>query len=84
MPLRLSGIVYERVLKSVVEQLPNVHVYWGHKFETLEETKDCVYSTIVDPSDKRIVIKSQYVIGCDGAGSRIRGAVGIETQKEGM
>ncbi|KAJ4854147.1 FAD binding domain-containing protein [Trichoderma breve] len=25
-----------------------------------------------------------YVIGCDGAGSRIRGAVGIETQKEGM
>lgn len=76
--------MYERVLKSVVERLPNVYVYWGHKFEALEETKDCVYSTIVDPSDKRIVIKSQYVIGCDGAGSRIRGAVGIKTQKEGM
>ncbi|KAL6815145.1 FAD binding domain-containing protein [Trichoderma sp. SZMC 28015] len=84
LPLRLSGIVYERILKSVVERLPNVYVYWGHKFEALEETKDCVYSTIVDPSDKRIVIKSQYVIGCDGAGSRTRGAVGIETQKEGM
>lgn len=76
--------MYERVLKSVVERLPNVYVYWGHKLEALEETKDTVYSTIVDPSDKRFVVKSQYVIGCDGAGSRIRGAVGIETQKEGM
>ncbi|KKP03758.1 FAD binding domain-containing protein [Trichoderma harzianum] len=76
--------MYGRVLKSVVERFPNVSVYWGHKFEALEETKDCVYSTIVDPSDKRIVIKTQYVIGCDGAGSRIRGAVGIETQKEGI
>ncbi|KAF3062992.1 hypothetical protein CFAM422_010507 [Trichoderma lentiforme] len=84
LPLRLSGIVYERVLKSAVERLPNVYVYWGHKFEALEETKDCVCSTIVDLSDKRIVVKSRYVIGRDGAGSRIRSAVGIETQKEGM
>ncbi|KAL7958513.1 FAD binding domain-containing protein [Trichoderma compactum] len=78
LPLRLSGIVYERVLKSAVERLPNVYVYWGHKFEELEETKDGVNSTIVDPSEQ-IVIKSRYVIGCDGARSRIRGAVGIET-----
>ncbi|KAL6690863.1 hypothetical protein J3F84DRAFT_398125 [Trichoderma pleuroticola] len=42
----------------------------------LEETKGFVYSTIVGPSDKRIVVKSRYVIGCDGTGSRIRGAHG--------
>ncbi|UKZ53398.1 hypothetical protein TrVGV298_007190 [Trichoderma virens] len=29
LPLRLSGIVYERVLKFAVEQLPNVSAYWG-------------------------------------------------------
>ncbi|KAL7905364.1 FAD binding domain-containing protein [Trichoderma velutinum] len=84
LPLRLSGTVYESVLKSVVERLPNVYAYWGHYFEELEETKDCVYSTIVGPKDKRIIVKSRYVIGCDGAGSRVRGAAGIETQKEGM
>ncbi|KAK4083905.1 uncharacterized protein Triagg1_1567 [Trichoderma aggressivum f. europaeum] len=59
LPLRLSAIVYERVLKSAVERLPNAYVCWGHKFEALEETKDGAYSTIVDPTDKRIVIKSR-------------------------
>ncbi|RFU81379.1 fad binding domain-containing [Trichoderma arundinaceum] len=78
------GIIYERLLKSAVDELHNVKSFWGYNFESIEEIKDAVYSTIHDPNGKPIVVKSKYTIGCDGAGSRVRSLVGINAPREGI
>jgi FAD-dependent monooxygenase len=46
------------------------------KFETLVETDDGVESQLIDSAGETHVIKSKYVIGCDGAGSHVRRTIG--------
>jgi FAD-dependent monooxygenase len=84
LPLRIAGNITERLLKSSVDELPNVKSYWGYKFESIEEAEDAAYSSILDPNGKSIVVKSRYVIGCDGAGSKVRSVVGINAPREDM
>ncbi|KNG83319.1 hypothetical protein ANOM_007572 [Aspergillus nomiae NRRL 13137] len=76
--LRCSQILFEAWLKPLVEAHPLVKSFSGMKFERLTEHADHVESTIthVDTGVEHLV-RSQYVIGCDGAGSRVRKSVGI-------
>lgn len=47
-------------------------------FESLVENEDSVTCTLTEnASGKTHVVKSSYVIGCDGAGSRVRRAIGV-------
>ena len=50
--------------------------FFGMKFETLVETNDCVESQLIGSAGEMHVVKSKYVIGCDGAGSHVRRAIG--------
>lgn len=79
--MRQTQIVYEAILKKLIEKEPLVHAYWGYSFESLTESDDNVSSTVVDPSGNSIVIKSRYVIGCDGAGSTVRSSVGLQSPR---
>jgi 2-polyprenyl-6-methoxyphenol hydroxylase-like FAD-dependent oxidoreductase len=79
--MRQSQVIYEETLKKLVEKEPLVHAYWGYSFDSLTENDDSVSSTITDPSGSSIVIKSRYVIGCDGAGSQVRSSVGIQSPR---
>ncbi|KAN0102560.1 FAD/NAD(P)-binding domain containing protein [Hyaloscypha variabilis] len=79
--MRQSQVVYEAILKTLVEKEPLVHAYWGYSFESLTESDNSVLSTVVDPSGNSIVIRSSYVIGCDGAGSQVRSSVGLQSPR---
>jgi 2-polyprenyl-6-methoxyphenol hydroxylase-like FAD-dependent oxidoreductase len=79
--MRQSQVVYEAILKTLVEKEPLVHDYWGYSFESLTESDNSVLSTVVDPSGNSIVIRSSYVIGCDGAGSQVRSSVGLQSPR---
>jgi 2-polyprenyl-6-methoxyphenol hydroxylase-like FAD-dependent oxidoreductase len=82
--MRQSQVVFERVLKPLIQKNPLVEDYWGYTFESLVEQDDHVLSTVIDPSGKPIHIKSRYVIGCDGAGSKVRMSVGIEAPRTSL
>jgi 2-polyprenyl-6-methoxyphenol hydroxylase-like FAD-dependent oxidoreductase len=79
--MRQSQIVYEIILKTLIEKEPLVDANWGYSFESLTENDDGVLSTVVDPSGNSIVIRSRYVIGCDGAGSQVRSSVGLQSPR---
>jgi FAD-dependent monooxygenase len=64
-------------LKPQIEKDPLIDSYFGLKFESLVESGDSVESTLIDTlTGETHTLKSDYVIGCDGAGSRVRGAIG--------
>lgn len=82
--MRQSQVVYEAVLKKLVEKDPLVHAFWGYSVQTLTESDEGVLSTIIDPSGDSIAIKSKYVIGCDGAGSQVRLSVGLQSPRRSL
>lgn len=48
------------------------------RFEGLVEEEDGVVSTLIETSSGEMrTVKSKYVIGCDGAGSRVRRAIDV-------
>ncbi|KAE9372788.1 FAD/NAD(P)-binding domain-containing protein [Stipitochalara longipes BDJ] len=82
--MRQSQVVYEATLKTLVEKEPLVHAYWGFSFESLTESDDGVLSTVIDPLGNKVVIRSKYVIGCDGAGSQVRSSVDIQSPRRSL
>ncbi|CEL04853.1 hypothetical protein ASPCAL05977 [Aspergillus calidoustus] len=78
---RCSQAVLEAWLKPQIQANPSITSVFGCKFESLVETEDGVESKLVTTDDgKEHIVRSQFVIGCDGAGSRVRRNVGIELQ----
>lgn len=77
--LRIMQSCVEAGLKEQIEADANVTGLWSVKFESLVETDHGVESicTYVDTGE-RLVVRSQYVIGCDGAASKVRQSVGAE------
>jgi 2-polyprenyl-6-methoxyphenol hydroxylase-like FAD-dependent oxidoreductase len=74
---RCSQAVLEAWLKPHIQANPLIESHFGVKFETLEEFDDGVTSHLVDViSGEKYAVRSQYVVGCDGAGSRVRKAIG--------
>lgn len=69
----------EAKLKEQVDLDPNVTGLWGVKFESLVEGDDGVESVCVNvDTGERLLVHSQYVIGCDGAASKVRRSIGAE------
>ena len=61
----------------------NITEYWGWRFVELEEKEDCVISTCANSeTGQEMKIKSQYVIGCDGGGSRVRKCARLESNRK--
>ncbi|KAL3452778.1 FAD binding domain-containing protein [Aspergillus insuetus] len=78
---RCSQAVLEAWLKPQIQANPLITSVFGCKFDSLVETEDGVESKLVTIDDgKEHIVRSQFVMGCDGAGSRVRRNVGIELQ----
>jgi 2-polyprenyl-6-methoxyphenol hydroxylase-like FAD-dependent oxidoreductase len=75
---RCSQAIFEAWLKPKIQAEPLINSHFGMKFESLVESKDCVTSTLTDvASGETRLVRSAYVIACDGAGSKVRKALGI-------
>lgn len=74
---RMSQAVLEAWMKPIAQANPLIQSYFGLRFESLIETENGVESTLTDVNNaKKVVIQSKYVVGCDGAGSRVRKSMG--------
>lgn len=79
--VRCHQIPIERWLKGLVEAQDNCQSRWSCKFVGLEEGPDEVVSELESADGKKIRVRSQYVVGCDGAGSLVRKAIGRESKR---
>ena len=79
-PLRnLSQHRFEPILADELRASPDADLRYRHQWEHSEELDDGVVSDLVDlDSGDTTRVRSRYVIGCDGAGSRVREMLGIE------
>lgn len=75
---RCSQAIFEAWLKPKIQAEPLIDSHFGMKFESLVEEEDSVTCTLTETtSGETHTVKSAYVIGCDGAGSRVRRAIGV-------
>jgi 3-(3-hydroxy-phenyl)propionate hydroxylase len=68
----------ERALRAKLTDYPAVDTRLGVRFEGFEQIgADKVRATTVDATGKPQTVEARYVIGCDGASSPVRKALGI-------
>jgi 2-polyprenyl-6-methoxyphenol hydroxylase-like FAD-dependent oxidoreductase len=76
---RSMQIALEAQLKDLASRDGNINDMWGIKFESLEENDNGVVSTCTNvDTGAQIIIQSQYVVGCDGASSKVRASIGAQ------
>ncbi|KAH7067218.1 putative monooxygenase [Paraphoma chrysanthemicola] len=59
------------ILLSHLTKLPNVTILWDHEVTELEDVDGIGAITVSSPQGSK-VLRAQYVVGCDGANSKIR------------
>jgi len=78
--MRISQVVLEPVLKGILEKRgKHVEVRFGWSLESFEQDSDGVTSVVRSTATGDIEqIRSEYLAGCDGAGSVTRKGLGID------
>jgi 2-polyprenyl-6-methoxyphenol hydroxylase-like FAD-dependent oxidoreductase len=75
---RCAQTLFDPIIKRFAASQPSVRVRHRCKVVALEQTPESVVVTVEDAaSGKSEKISASYVVGCDGAGSFVRGACGI-------
>jgi 2-polyprenyl-6-methoxyphenol hydroxylase-like FAD-dependent oxidoreductase len=74
---RCSQALFEAWLKPYLQAEPLIDTHFGLKLDSLTEADGgvtCHFSDVT--SSEQHIVHCDYVIGCDGAGSRVRKSMG--------
>ena len=74
---RLSQALFEKVLMERCQRDPLIDVHQGWRLESCSEIDGAVEATLVGAGDDSTTVRAGYLIGCDGASSRVRNELGI-------
>ena len=74
---QIAQPVVEEVLREAVADLEPCHLSLGWSLHTLQQHDDGVRATIVNERGEQCPVEAFYVLGCDGARSVVRTAIGI-------
>jgi 2-polyprenyl-6-methoxyphenol hydroxylase-like FAD-dependent oxidoreductase len=73
----------EKVLHERIAKLPSVHLLAGTSLEEASQSQAGVTATVRDlATDTRRIIRAQYLVGADGARSRVRDIIGAKMTGE--
>jgi 3-(3-hydroxy-phenyl)propionate hydroxylase len=67
----------EQALRAHVRALPTVDVVLGQRFVGVDQEGEGATVRLEDQEGRQATVRARYVIGCDGASSSVREAVGI-------
>jgi 2-polyprenyl-6-methoxyphenol hydroxylase-like FAD-dependent oxidoreductase len=70
----------EKVMLEKARSLPCVEVRFGTSFTTAEQTDDEVIATLASKTGETVRVTSRYLIGADGARSRVRDLIGAKME----
>ncbi len=73
---QIAQPLIEEVLREAVAGLETVELALGWTLQSLEQDESGVRATLVNEAGERRQREAAYVIGCDGARSVVRGAMG--------
>ena len=86
-PMRLqacSQMWFDPMLRDLAQSSPTVRLRYRTRLEAFEDTGTGVICDLVDlETGARERIEADYLVGCDGATSTIRGALGIGVDRAG-
>jgi FAD-dependent monooxygenase len=75
---RISQAVFEKWFSSKCAENPLIDLRFNCKLESIKERESSIKANIIDlKSGIRRTFSSKYVIGCDGASSRVRRSMAI-------
>ena len=66
--------------KWMVLAAPRVEARWGVAFEELAQDEAGVTATLRTAEGAVEQVRCDYLVGCDGGGSRVRACLGIEVE----
>ena len=76
---------FDPILQRFARTFPNVDLRYRTRLESFEASDDGVTADIVDlPSGRRERVEAEYLVGCDGANSMVRRALGIGLAGHGV
>lgn len=79
--LNLSQVELEKLLRARVTATSAIQSLWNHQWESFSQDAEGVSSRITNRATGEVfIVRSQYVLCADGAGSRSRKALGITMQ----
>jgi len=78
--VRISQIVLEPVLRAAIEQSPLIDLRFGWKFAGCSQDSEGVTSRIETADGETVHLRSTFLVGCDGGGSRVRRELGISLE----
>ena len=76
-PMRVSQVIIEPVLKQAIDEADRVEVRFGWTLERFEEDGRGVTVTLQSANGDEERVRADYLVGCDGGGSRVRRQLGI-------
>jgi 2-polyprenyl-6-methoxyphenol hydroxylase-like FAD-dependent oxidoreductase len=80
-----SQMWFDPILQRCASTFANVDLRYRMRLDSFEATDDGVTADIVDmPSGRRERVQAEYLVGCDGANSAVRRALGIELAGHGV
>ena len=79
----ISQYTLEPLLRTAAERLPEVSVRYSTEFLEFAEEEAAVIATIRQADGTAARLRSDYLVGCDGGGSRVRKQLGIRMRGEG-
>lgn len=68
----------EHAMRSQVSRLKSVTSLGGFELENLIEESDCVVASVRDQNGHMHSVRAQYLVGADGASSKVRALIGQE------
>lgn len=84
-PVHCPQIYFDPILARRVLQLGLTRILYNVRFEQLSQDHDGVEATLSHPATgRRDRIRGSYLVGCDGAGSAVREALGIRLEGLGV
>jgi 2-polyprenyl-6-methoxyphenol hydroxylase-like FAD-dependent oxidoreductase len=76
---------FDPILQRFARSFPAVRLRYRCRLESFAETAGGVTASLVDEaSGAREIVAARYLVGCDGAGSIVRRALGIALDGEGL
>jgi 2-polyprenyl-6-methoxyphenol hydroxylase-like FAD-dependent oxidoreductase len=77
--------MFDPILRKFAASQPGVRLLYGHEFVSFEQDADAVSATVRNlETGKLLSIRSNYLVGCDGAKSPVREQLGIPMHGRGV
>src|SRR5579884_48327 len=74
---QIAQPLVEEVLREAVSDLEPCHLCLGWSLRSLQQDEDGVLATVVNEQGEQRQIRASYALGCDGARSVVRAAIGV-------